>query len=235
MSTASVALENPAIKSDKNYFTLENLLSTNQAYLAHFKQHPLFQKLLDFKKLSPKQQEIFLTWKELFAAEFQSIVHTRHAMTHDSMHKKMSLKHLQEEIGHDEMISAQLPLEREIMHDPIIEAISTWFVHKMIVLDNLEKMVLMHLVLETSGDFFYPWAYQNNIFSGNSIESYIKLHVEADEEHSTIDIALLKNHAPYTYQRLLEVIQRGWIMMESMLYRVLSLINDAKPPTETVQ
>ncbi len=211
--------------SEKNCRAVENLLSENNAYLERFKQHPLFQKLLNFKKLSAKQQEIFLTFKELFAAEFQTIVYTRRAMTHDELHKKMSAQHLKEEIGHDEMISAQLSPERTIMRDPIIDAISTWFIHKMIVLDNIEKMALMHLVLETSGDFFYPWAYQQGIFSGNSVECYIKLHVEADEKHSAIDIELLKDHSPSTYQRLHTVIERGWVMMEEMLHRVLFLIN----------
>jgi hypothetical protein len=224
----STAVLHKSPTSNKDHCMIENLLSTNDIYLERFKENVFFKKMLHFKSLSPIQQEIIFAWKERFAIDFQTIIYTRLAMSHDEIYRKMSLEHLQEEIGHDKMLSEQLHPEHMVMQDPIIEAILTWFTHKMIVLDNIEKMALMHLVLETSANFFYPWAHQNNIFKGHPVEHYVKLHAEADESHSKINTELLENHSSITYQRLHEVIERGWIMMESMLQRVLLLVNEAE-------
>jgi len=98
-------------------------------------------------------------------------------------------KHLDEEFGHNLSLNTDRN-HRPPVWDAILEATASWFTWKMFTLDQEEKTVLIHLVLETSANIFLQEAHKVMRQYGET--NYFKLHAEADEKHEKMGRELLK-------------------------------------------
>jgi pyrroloquinoline quinone (PQQ) biosynthesis protein C len=84
-----------------------------------------------------------------------------------------------------------------------------------------EKVVLIHLILETSANVFFNMIYP--IMSQFGEHYYFKKHSEADVKHEKMANDLLINLSPAQYQRLIEIQSQGWAIMFAALDRIAEL------------
>ena len=105
--------------------------------------------------------------------------------------------------------------------DPILEACSCWFSWKMLTLDNSEKTVLVHLVLEASAHLFFIEAHK--IMAKYTETDYFKIHAEVDEDHENMGINLLEGLREIDYKNLVEIQQQGWDVLNSVCDRIAEL------------
>ena len=92
----------------------------------------------------------------------------------------------------------------------------------MFIRDNIEKTVLVHLVLELSGDFYHDLA--KNIFNEEVSSEYFNIHAELDEFHANMGVDLLDELNANDYQYLHEVSSQGWQMLKVMIDRTYQLV-----------
>jgi hypothetical protein len=90
------------------------------------------------------------------------------------------------------------------------------------VLDNIEKLAVINLVLESSG------AYMGEVSRGPMREfgypEYFELHDEADASHVAMATEPLRQQPTETLGRLMVVVDRSWRMMSAYVERVGSLV-----------
>lgn len=201
--------------------TLEQLLEHAQRRQRRFVDGPAFTSIASGDLLdNPDARRVVLACARRFSSNFQTLLFTRQALCTDPAFYPTFLQHLEEELGHDKLLSSEevpAPIE-----DAVFEAVVSWFSYQMIVLDNAERTALMHLVLEAAGDQFHVLAaphLRDNVRSG-----YFDVHAELDESHALLGTELLDGLGPRTYQRLALIVDRGWDMMEATFQRVRQLV-----------
>jgi hypothetical protein len=128
--------------------------------------------------------------------------------------------HFNEEFGHDRLLAISVDVRP--VKDSIFEALLAWFNYQMIVGDNAERSVLMHLVLEQAGDCFHTLAADG---LGAHVESaYFDVHAEHDAAHARLADELLQGLGTKTYSRLATILDQGWDMMEAVVARTRQLV-----------
>lgn len=202
-------------------YTYAGLMERNEKLLQQTLKNPFFTMVKDQTLLDPNIRQRFLDNVQICSNFFQHILFIRQATCHDPLYQSIFWEHLKEEFGHDEMLA-----KRKVKHevkDPILLATSSWFCHQMYTLDNVEKAALIHLTLEVGGYYYHTWAKDKlNI----DVESnYYDIHSEADEEHADMARLMLQGHTQETYQKLYQIVDKGWSMVNAMTSRVAQLAN----------
>jgi hypothetical protein len=213
---------NASIDNYKSYaLTFDGLLLHNQLRLKETLNNDFFHLLKDNSRLTYHKKQRFLDCVQVFSDYFQIIMFSREATCKDKVYIPLFLRHLQEEFGHNELLATRK--NKHAIKDPILHASSSWFCYQMFVLDNIEKTALIHLILETGGSYYGNWAKQK---VGKDVHSnYFDIHGEGDDEHAEMGKKLLKGQDSHTYQRLHQVIDKGWEMLNIMLNRIAFLTN----------
>lgn len=114
-----------------------------------------FFKLVESGRLEkdPKLFQRFVTALYVWSRCFQRVLLTRQIMCVDKELLEEYTHHLNEELGHDALLRDCYNISEDA-YDPILEAASNWFVTQMYLLDEAEKIVVVHLVIESSGHAF---------------------------------------------------------------------------------
>jgi len=199
---------------------LETILQKNHEYAAQYQRNALLQ-WLDHPALDqPEARTRLMDCIQLFSNHFQKMVMLRQVLTDNQPFLKVARLHLEEEYGHDRLLMAERA-NREPIWDPILEATACWFSWKMLTLDNTEKALLVHLVLEVSANLFCSKA--NARLQKYGETDYFKEHAEADQHHEKMGTELLVDLSEKQYQRLLEVQQQGWSMMDAASKQMATL------------
>jgi hypothetical protein len=196
--------------------TLEELLSHNANRLAVFRGHALFTLLEDGTLDDPPARNTLLAFVQRFSTNFQALLFIRQGFCADPRFHAVFLKHLNEEIGHDAML-AKRP-NAVIVDDTLFEATLGWFNYQMMVLDNVDRVVLMHFVLETAGDYFHNLA--SGRLARDVASSYFDAHAEVDADHAAAGVELVQGHSSATYERLGLLLDAAWNMLEAAFGRV---------------
>ena len=201
----------------------ENLYQQQALNLQRFENSDLL-KLLSKKELEEKEmRDKVLNCIQVFANYFQKIVMLRNIFTNDSAFSVMARAHLNEELGHDDILIKERG-NKNTFFDPILDSAMAWFCWKMMGLNDLEKTVLMHWVLESSAYCFFINA--KKIFDNYDEMEYFKIHSEADEEHKNIDPALLNNLHSNEYDNLATVLAQGWAVMTAACNRIAEIVGN---------
>lgn len=190
------------------------LLKDNEAYLENFKNSQLLSlinsPLIDQPEVREKLLDCLQTWSDMF----QDLLHIRVAMTLDPAHKKIALEHLVEELGHNNNLRNQ----RDVIHSPVWDAafLSTmeWFKHQMLYKSDMIKTLLMHIVLEGSGEIFHSEAAR--VFASMP---HFQEHGEDDGSHVCMGIELLNQASPKEIKELRETLGEGWNMITLLCNR----------------
>ncbi|MDX2164531.1 MAG: hypothetical protein SFW07_03835 [Gammaproteobacteria bacterium] len=194
----------------------------NKEYINSYKKNALMQ-LMDSKKIESKKTRIILMdCIQTLSDYFQKVVMLRNVFNDDPSYTSITQEHLKEEFFHNVSLMKDRK-NRPALWDPILEATSAWFAWKMFTLNNAEKTVLVHFVLESSGNLFFQKAYK--IMRKYEKTNYFKIHSEADEEHEKMGEELLNNVSKENFPRLLKVLQQGWDVMNAACNRIAELTN----------
>lgn len=200
--------------------SLDELVSHNDRRFAAFCDRPFFSMVRDGSLHDRQRREVFLACLQRFSRSFQSLLHIRQGLCIDPAYARSFLEHLEEETGHDRLLAGRANA-REV-EDTLFEAIIAWFAYQMLVLDNVDRAALMHLVLERAGDHFHSLAHEQ--LAQFLPKEYFSTHAELDEGHAAIGVKLLEAEAPKTYGRIAGVLDGGWDMMLAMTDRIVCLV-----------
>lgn len=204
-----------ANKKNKSFTTL---LDRNQLFSKKFAANPLFIFLNDKQNQTEKIREKFLCFFQVWSNSFQRMVLLRSALCYNADHQKIADQHLVEEFGHNSDF-----ISKDSLKDPILQAVSDWFPWKMISLNEEEKTVLVHLVIEASATIFYE-NIPSFIAKSSSCDKHFSVHQKLDEAHENLGNSLLERLDAQTYDRLFLVQKEGWEMIGQVFERIYVLL-----------
>lgn len=200
--------------------SLEYILKKNQNYVEKYNENMLMGFIRGEQMSNSEMRKRLLDCIQVFSNYFQKVVMLRNVFSEVPRFCIVAQEHLAEEYGHD------LALRKDRKHRPcvwdaILDATSAWFTWKMLVLDNEEKTVLIHLVLETSANVFFREAHK--VVGQYGETDYFETHSEADEKHEKMGHVLLENLSPEKYARLLDVQKQGWDVLNAACRRIAEI------------
>lgn len=199
----------------------EGLYRQQEQCLKNFQESHLL-KILSSTELDKKEtRNKILDCIQIFANYFQKIVMLRGTFTHNPVLSAIARMHLNEELGHDAVLMKERN-NRDSLFDPILDSSMAWFCWQMFGLNDLEKTVLMHWVLESSAYCFFSNA--KTVFGRYGEMEYLDIHSEADEGHKDIDPVFLKGLRLEEYERLETVLLQGWSVMTTACDRIAELV-----------
>ncbi|HXK18033.1 MAG TPA: hypothetical protein VNG33_09530 [Polyangiaceae bacterium] len=199
--------------------TLAQLLARNEARLQTTLNNSFFS-LLRRRGIDTDRKRVAMREAlRVFSDAFQTLLFTRQATCRDEEYSSQFNQHLLEELGHNKLLSVSGATA--VSRDAVLRAMSSWFCHQMLVLDNAEKAVV-NLVLETGG--YYLGTLSMPMFEGDSAQRYFDTHAEDDAHHKDLSVALLDGLHPHTYVRLQRVLDASWDMVDGMTQRFAELI-----------
>lgn len=201
--------------------TVDELLAFNETLFEQHKRLGCFQLFNDGTLDDPVKREMFFACLQVFARHFQTTIFMRQAHCADDRYGALFARHLREEVGHDDILRKDRGRADEVW-DPVIEGSAAWLISRMAMLDNVEKLAVVHLVLESSG--------ANMGFISREVmrkyggADYFGLHDEIDTSHVDIALAPLRRQPPETIARVKVVIDQAWQVLNVLTDRVEALV-----------
>lgn len=199
---------------------LKMLLEKNKEFVKSYEKNELMVLIKSHQMTDPSKRVMLLDCIQVFSNYFQKTVMLRSVLTENKLFLDIAQIHLVEEFGHD------ISLMNDRQHSPpkwdaILESCSCWFSWKMFTLDNAEKTLLVHLVLEASANLFFKEAHRVMEQFGET--DYFKVHSEIDEHHETMGLDLLEGLREIDYQHLMVIQQQGWDVLNAVCHRIAEL------------
>ncbi|GGT18035.1 cupin domain-containing protein [Streptomyces purpureus] len=186
----------------------------NAERLRRYGQHRLFAPFDDGRVgRDPALRRRFLSALYVWSVYFQRMLLARQAVCADERLRELYAGHLREEFGHDVLLRERHGVDTGV-YDPVLEAAGHWFLMQMHGADEAAKIVIVHLVVESSCDVFGRRTRVAFPHSGAPDESYFDLHAAVDEDHSRIGRDHLKSLSPAQFPELIKVCDRAWDQLE---------------------
>lgn len=201
--------------------SLEQLLEINQRYCEDYRNHSRLMNLIKSDLMKDKSQRArLLDCIQVFSNYFQKTVMLRSVFCENRHYLPVVDDHLKDEFGHNTDLDRDRQ-HRDPVWDPILESTSAWFAWNMLVMDNDEKVISVHLVLESSANIFFTEA--NKVMKAFGETDYFAIHSEVDGDHEQMGIELLQNLQPSRYQRLMEVQAHCWDVLNTACNQIALL------------
>ncbi|MGN6104017.1 MAG: cupin domain-containing protein [Kofleriaceae bacterium] len=157
----------------------------------------------------------------IWSRQFQRVVMSRLVFHTDPRFGALAREHLAEEYGHDANLEQSRESSTQPLWDPTLEALAAWFPSRMLSMDELEKLVLVHNVLEGGANVFYKTA--NPVMQAYREREHFSAHCADDDKHLWMGLDLLRGHEAATYARLAKVQREGWDMLTALCDRIAQL------------
>ena len=216
----SAALVNFQEKS-KNKPKLNEFLAKNEAFMQSHTDNLLFKLVLSGKMQNKAVRSKLLDCIQVWSNIFQHVVMSRLILISDARYKPLALEHLLEEFGHNRSLEASRNGELKKVWDPVLQATSEWFAYKMHSYSDIERLVLVHFVLEGGAKVFHEMAHP--IMQSFKETAHFEVHSLEDDGHMEMGIELIKNIDEQTYIQLLQVLEEGWGMLNALCQRMAEL------------
>jgi hypothetical protein len=160
------------------------------------------------------------SWSDVF----QDLLHLRVAMTTDPEHKHVALDHLVEELGHNNNLRKQRQSRHRPIADPMFVSTMDWFRDQMLYRSDMVRTLLMHVVLEGSGEIWHREAAR-----AFPDLPHFEDHGEDDGAHVTMGLDLLNRASLTEIDELREALAEGWAMITQLCDRIafIALAEDA--------
>jgi quercetin dioxygenase-like cupin family protein len=205
----------------------DDLEQFNGMRLEKHGRNALFQLLSadQFQTHSARRRR-FLEALYIWSRYFQRMIHARQAFCSEPDLVPLYADHLRDELGHDAMLRAQHGLDGSL-YDPILEGASQWFVNMMLRADEAEKIVIVHMVVESSGCLFGRAS--RAAFGPQERppgECYFDLHAQADDDHRSIGRSYLQALPPARFARLIDTCGKAWDQMD-LVHQRIAVLTDA--------
>jgi hypothetical protein len=205
---------------------LEALLAFNAEMLERHKQLPIFRLFSDGTVQDPAKRERLFACGHSFSRHFQTMLQARQSHCADPRYQALFGRHFREEAGHDEILRKERN-RGEPVWDPIMESAAAWFISRMSILDNVEKLAVIHLVLESSGA--YMGSVSGPVMRALGAGEYFELHNEVDQSHITMAIEPLRRQTPETLARVRVVLEQAWSVLDMWLERFADIVVGLAP------
>jgi hypothetical protein len=206
--------------------SFDTLLARNELRAQIALNNPFFLMLREGALLTERKRATLCEGARVFADAFQSLLLLRQGMCHDQEYVAVFYDHLREELGHNLLL--RVPERSPVLEDARLKAVSVWFSHQMLILDNVEKAVV-NLVLETAG--YYLGVLAAPLFAGKEGAEFFHTHAGADAEHKSLGLGLMQEQTPAAYERLHGVLDSSWNMLEAMTTRIATLTREEGIPS----
>lgn len=203
---------------------LNKLLKTNRKYIEDYLQNSLFKLILSDKIKNKYVRSKLLDCIQVWSDIFQHVVMSRYIFTSDDRFKPLALTHMMEEYGHNRNLQASRNAELIKIEDSILHATSEWFAYKMLGYSDIERLVVVHLVLEGSANAFHHVAHP--IMQSFKETKHFEVHSIEDDAHMNMGLDLLQNIDHATYGRLEKLLKESWAMMNALCHRMAELSID---------
>ena len=202
---------------------LQAVIDNNALWIKKFSQSAMVTLLKEPVINSEEGITSLMNCIQTFSNYFQKTVMLRATLTDNLKFSVSAQQHLDEEYGHH-MLIASLRKHQPPHWDPILESTAAWFSWKMLTLDNIEKTLLVHLVLESSAVVFFQAAYE--VLKKHDCAQYFSIHMENDPSHETMGTDLLRNLREEEYSNLLLIQNQGWEVLITAGNRIASIVKD---------
>lgn len=194
--------------------SMEILLRAHDFFMEDYKDNNFFSFLESEDALNPNIFSRFLDNLQYFSHAFQNIIKTRLENAESAIEYNLALKHLEEEKDHDVNFSKYRGNPKIENIDNEIKAIGQWFCDEMKEKGDAEKIVLMHLVLEGSGELAHKEVYK--VTRDTPVGKHFLLHQEEDEDHLQMGVDALKKMNNLAIEPLLTSLIAGWSKMNRL-------------------
>lgn len=186
----------------------------NQRQIDGYRRGALVSLVRDLDRQPGPVRERVLDYLQGWSDAFQRVVAARVVAETDGGSRLLAHEHLAEEQGHNRLLD-RARAGRPARRDPVISAVSSWFVDRMSNASSVERTVLAHLVLEGSGMVFHAAALPA---FGDS--EYFRLHDGADAEHLDMGYRALATRRDWSVDEVTAILVEGWQMMTLLSDRV---------------
>lgn len=198
------------------------LAARNERYVEHFSKHRLFSMVAKGHLAAPKVRERFFDCFQVWSNHFQRMVLARAALSRGPRFEALARSHMDDELGHNRLLEASRAKPVPVW-DPVLESLCAWFPWQMMTSGELEKTVLVHLVVEASAIVFYRE--MAPVFDTGEAREHFAAHTGGvDCHHVQMGVDLLRQVPLQDCEPLLEIQQRGWDVLGSVLGRIADLI-----------
>ncbi|MEV5651912.1 cupin domain-containing protein [Nocardia sp. NPDC052254] len=197
--------------------------AANEQYMCAYENNTLVRMIREMDAQPPGVRESMLDHLQQWSNAFQRVIAARVVGESDGPARVLADEHLAEEIGHHRLL-ADIREDRDAHWDPVIAAVSSWFVDRMSTGPSVERTVLAHLVLEGSGMVFH--AAGVHAFTSSR---YFQLHDGADAEHLEMGYRALAEDRDWSVETVRSALGQGWQMMELLSDRIADRAQSAAP------
>ena len=198
---------------------LNDLRERNEGYLSRFNQHAIFSAFKDGTYRSPERKARLVAALQVWSNHFHKMLLIRSATCDHASILNVFDEHLKDEFSHSEELSQERS-SVEPPWDAQLYAACSWFVNQMTALDNVEKIVLVHMVTEVAATGFYAAA--KDVLAQEA-KNHIEAHAEHDCEHARMGTNLLQGLDQQSFHRLRKIQAQGWAMLDVILSRIHAL------------
>jgi hypothetical protein len=201
---------------------LESLLAYNDLRLREFQERAIFDALSDGTLDDARRRSTYLWGLEIWHEGVSAALLARRAGCVDPSFQPVfsqEFRHLTGQREDDEPDS--VPIRKK---DATLVATSDWFVHQMVVLDNVEKTVLGELVVKAASLAYRRRAI--SVLSGYSMDGGANGY--RDFHRGSLPSDLLQGQSPRRYERLQGIVGKGWDMLGALTDRIVELARAEK-------
>jgi quercetin dioxygenase-like cupin family protein len=181
--------------------------AANQRHIDTYRRGALVSLLQDLDRQPESVRERLLDFLQSWSDAFQRVVTARVVAETDVGSRLLAQQHLAEELGHNRLLD-QARAGRPARRDPVIAAVSSWFIDRMSFASSVERTVLAHLVLEGSGMVFHAAA-----LTAFGDGEYVRRHDGAEAEHLDLGYRALATQRDWSVDEVLAILRDGWQMM----------------------
>jgi len=195
------------------------LTEENERYLEAYRSNPLV-RLVESGAVEKNERvrARLLDGLHYWSNVFQRVLFMRAALESPAAFQRLAERHIKEEVGHNDVLGAMREEGATAAWDPILAATTNWFVERMASLSPAEQTIVVHFVLEGSGDVFHKAA--SPVFPDTP---HFKTHAGADEDHLRLGIEALKLRPDLDLPACREALRQGWAMMNALSARIAEL------------
>jgi len=193
---------------------VELVRAANQRHIDEYRRGALVSLVQDLDRQPGSVRERLLDFLQGWSDAFQRVVTARVVAETDDGSRLLAQEHLAEEHGHNRLLD-RARAGRPARRDPVISAMSSWFVDRMSFAGTIERTVLAHLVLEASGMVFHEAA-----LPAFGDGEYFRLHDGAEAEHVDMGYRALATRRDWSVDEVLAILCEGWQMMTLLSDRV---------------
>jgi quercetin dioxygenase-like cupin family protein len=200
---------------------VEQLFKKNEEYMERFDKHRLFVLVRNGMLKDPVARRKFLDCFQVWSNYFQKMVLNRVVTLQNPAFEELAWAHLTDELGHNRDL-AKSRSDLQPVFDPVLEGVCSWFASKVGMISDIEKVVLVHLVVEASAVYFYK--HVQPAMTSNATQGHFDKHKSDDEAHVAMGYDFLRNVTSADWPRLFEIQRQGWSMLMSVMGRVADLV-----------